>query len=352
MESRTLVRAMALLVQTVRVLFRSRADLALENLALRQQVAVLKQKRSRPPLTPLDRAFWVALREDWSRWAQALIIVQPETVVRWHRRGFQLYWRHKSQPRGPGRPRTDRETRELIRQMAMENVGWGAPKIHGELLKLGFVVSERTVFRYMPRRPADPYKVKQWMTFLRNHRDGIAACDFFTVPRVSFLLLYVFFVISHARRQILHVNVTAHPSAAWVIQQLREAFPFDTAPRYLILDRDSKFSEAVLEAIRAIGTKPVRTMYRSPWQNGVAERWVGSCRGEMLDHVVPLGERHLLRLVREYVRYYGEDRTHLSLEKDTPIPRAVTPRPVPDARVVALPRVGGLHHRYEWRDAA
>ena len=178
MESRTLVRAMALLVQTVRVLFRSRADLALENLALRQQVAVLKQKRSRPPLTPLDRAFWVALREDWSRWAQALIIVQPETVVRWHRRGFQLHWRHKSQPRGPGRPRTDREIRELIRQMASENVGWGAPKIHGELLKLGFVVSERTGSRYTPRRPADPDKVNQWTTFLRNHRDGIAASDF------------------------------------------------------------------------------------------------------------------------------------------------------------------------------
>ena len=351
-DSKMLVRVMVLLVQTVRALFRSRADLALENMALRQQVAVLKQKRSRPPLSGTDRAFWVALRQTWKHWANALIIVQPETVVKWHRKGFKLYWRWKSRPRGAGRPRADREVRSLIRKMATDNVTWGAPKIHGELLKLGFYVSERTVSRYMPRRPAPPDAIERWKTFLRNHRSEIAACDFFTVPTATFRVLYVFFLIHHDRRQLLHFNVTFHPTAAWVIQQLREAFPWDTNPRYLIFDRDSKFSPAVDGAIRSMGTESVRTAYRSPWQNGVAERWVGSCRREMLDHVVVLGEEHFRRLLGEYVRYYREDRTHLALGKDTPIPRAVTPKPCPDARVVALPRVGGLHHRYEWKQAA
>ncbi len=352
LDSKTLVRVTALLIQTVRALFRSRADLALENLALRQQVAVLKQQRPRPPLTRMDRAFWVALQQTWKHWAAALIIVQPDTVVRWHQRGFKLYWRHKSKPRGPGRPRADHEVRDLIRRMATENPTWGAPRIHGELLKLGFEVSERTVSRYVPSRPADPDKVKQWMAFLRNHREEIAGCDFFTVPTLTFQVLYVFFVISHARRRMLHVKVTAHPTAAWVIQQFREAFPFDTAPKYLILDRDSKFSDAVHGTIKSMGTKPVKTACRSPWQNGTAERWIGSCRRDVLDHVVVLGERHLLRLVKDYVAYHHEDRTHLGLHKETPIPRAVTPRPSASAQVVGLPRIGGLHHRYEWRTAA
>ncbi len=172
------------------------------------------------------------------------------------------------------------------------------------------------------------------------------------MPTVTFRVLYVFFIVHHARRQLIHVNVTAHPTAAWVIQQLREAFPWNTNPRYLIFDRDSKFAPAVEGAIRSMGTKAVRTAYRSPWQNGVAERWVASCRREMLDHVVVLGEEHLRRLLGEYVSYYREDRTHLSLNKDGPDSRPVTPRPSPGARVVALPRGGGLHHRYEWRRAA
>ena len=213
-------------------------------------------------------------------------------------------------------------------------------------------MSERTVPRYMPRRPLDPDKIRRWKTFLRNHREIIAACDFFTVPTITFDVLYVFFVIEHARRQVLHVNVTLHPTAAWVIQQLREAFPFDAAPSYLILDRDSKFSGAVHDAIKAMGTAAVKTAFRSPWQNGVAERWILSARREMLDRVVVLSERHLLRLMREYAAYHRDDRSHLSLEKNAPARRPVTPRPEPDANVVAVPRVGGLHHRYEWRDAA
>ncbi len=234
----------------------------------------------------------------------------------------------------------------------MAQDGWGAPRIHAELTKLGFLVSEMTVSRYLPRRPAEPDQVKRWIAFLRNHKDDIAAMDLFTVPTASLRLLYGFFVIEHGRRHILHFNATVHPTAAWVIQQLREAFPYDTAPRYLIFDRDATFSTAVVDFIKAMGTKPHRTSYRSPWQNGTAERWIGSCRRELLEHVVVLGERHLVRLVRAYISYYHEDRCHLGLNKDTPNVRAVTQRPSPTAKVVALPRVGGLHHRYEWREAA
>ena len=237
----------------------------------------------------------------------------------------------------------------------MAQDGWGAPRIHAELTKLGFVISEMTVSRYMPRLPAEPDLVKRWITCLRNHKDDIAAMDLFTVPTVSLRLLYGCFVIEHGRRHILHFNATFHPTATWVLQQLREAFPYDTAPRYLFFDRDSIFSAALVEfinIIRAMGTKPIRISYRSPWQNGTAERWIGSCRRELLEHVVVLGERHLVRLVRSYINDYHEDRCHLGLNKDTPNTRAVTPRPSPTAKVIALPRVAGLHHRYEWREAA
>ena len=234
----------------------------------------------------------------------------------------------------------------------MAQDGWGAPRIHAELTKLGFIISEKTVSRSMPRLPAEPDQVKRWVAFLRNHKDDIAAMDLFAVPTVSLRLLYGFFVIEHGRRHIVHFNATFHPTSAWVMQQLREAFPYDTAPRYLVFDRDSIFSPAVVEFIRAMRTKPVRISYRSPWQNGTAERWIGNCRRELLEHVVVLGERHLVRLVRTYISYYHEDRCHLGLGKDTPDERPITPRPSPTAKVVALPRVGGLHHRYEWREAA
>jgi transposase InsO family protein len=234
----------------------------------------------------------------------------------------------------------------------MAQDGWGAPRIHAELAKLGFVLSEITVSRYLPRRPAEPDQVKRWIAFLRNHKDDIAAMDLFTVPTISLRLLYGFFIIEHGRRRILHFNATFHPTAAWVIQQLRDAFPYDSAPKYLIFDRDSIFGFALLEFIKAMGTKPVRVSYRSPWQNGTAERWIGSCRRELLEHVVIFGERHLVRLVRDYLHYYHEDRCHLGINKDTPNQRRVTPRPSATAKVVALRRVGGLHHRYEWWEAA
>ena len=233
-----------------------------------------------------------------------------------------------------------------------QNPSWGAPKIHGELLKLGFVLSERSVSRYLRavQRRGDPGK--RWLTFLRNHREAIVALDFFTVRTVSFRVLYCLFVIEHARRRILHFHVTSQPASAWVVQQLREAFPDSTPYRYVILDRDTKFDAEVLNVLRSIGLKPKRTSRESPWQNGVAERWVGSCRRELLDYVIPLNERHLRRLIRDYVRYYHLDRTHDGLGKDTPDRRPIENNPGNGAKVISLPRVGGLHHRYGWQQAA
>jgi len=339
------------ILAAVRVFFRSRRDTALEVLALRQQVAVLKRKRPRPALNSLDRLFWTTLRRFWSRWADVLVIVKPETVIGWHRAGFRLYWRWRSRPRG-GRPKITEEIRALIRRLAAENPDWGAPKIHGELQKLGFVVSERTVARYLRRvrRRGDPGK--RWLAFLQNHREVIVAFDFFTVPTVTFKLLYCFFVIEHGRRKILHFNVTRHPTAEWVVQQLREAFSEAAPYRYVILDRDSKFDADVIAFLKATGLKPKRTSVQAPWQNGTAERWVGGCRGEMLDHIIALNEEHLRRLLRDDVSYYHGDRIHDSLEKDTPHRRPVAQKPTPQATVISDPRLGGLHHRYSWQEAA
>jgi putative transposase len=325
-------------------LFRCRGNLVLENLALRQQLAVLKRRRPRPSLGLFDKLFWVIARRVWSAWKQSLIIVTPETVVRWHRTGFRMYWRLISRVRTEGgRRRTPKEIRELIFQMVADNPTWGAPRIHGELLMLGFNLSERTISRWMKRAPKDPDRAKRWLAFLRNHREAIAAMDFFTVPTITFGVLYCFFVISHDRRRILHVNVTKHPTSAWIIQQLREAFPFEAAHKYLIFDRDRKFGLEVIAAVKATRIIPKRTSFRSPWQNGIAERWVGSCRGDLLDHIVALNEHHLKRLLSEYVRYHHEDRTHLGLQKGTPEGRI---RSEASGPVLSQERLGGLHHRY------
>jgi putative transposase len=230
--------------------------------------------------------------------------------------------------------------------MAAENPSWGAPRIHGELLKLGFDVSERTVSRWLSRAPRNPEAAQRWLAFLQNHREAIAAMDFFTVPSFNFGVLYCFFVITHDRRRILHCNVTRHPTGLWIAQQLREAFPYDPPCKYLIYDRDAKFDGQVSEAVAVLGLQTVRTSFRSPWQNGIAERWVGGCRRDLLDHVIPLNERHLKRLLADYIRYFHDDRTHLGLEKDTPKQRPVAKRSQ-KSRVLTFPRLGGLHHRYE-----
>jgi transposase InsO family protein len=338
-------RFIGLCIGTLVRLLRARRSLLVENLALRQQLAVLKRRHPRPRLELLDKLFWVAVRRFWSGWKQALLVVSPETVVRWHRSGFALYWRAISKARGVvGRKRISKEVRDLIFRIVMENPTWGAPRIHGELLMLGFDVSERTISRWMRRVPRDAERAKRWLAFLRNHREVIAAMDFFTVPTLTFGVLYCLFVIGHGRRRVLHFSVTRHPTSTWIVQQLREAFPYQWAPSFLIFDRDAKYGLEVSIAVRSMAIQAIRTSFRSPWQNGIAERWVESCRRDLLDHVIAINECHLKRLLSEYVRYYHEDRTHLGLDKETPGDRM---RSMSSGQVLGRARLGGLHHRYD-----
>ena len=323
---------------------RPRALLFAENLVLRQQLAILRRATPRPRLRPIDRAFWVIVSRLWSRWAECLAIVQPATVIGWHRRGFARWWAWKS--RRVGRPPLARELVSLIEQMTLENPLWSRRRIASELAKLGYAVDKDTVAKYMPKpaqRPRNPPS-QTWKTFLRNHLAGTIAIDFLTVPTVTFKVLYVFFVLSLERRRVLHVNVTAHPYATWAAQQIVEAIGAEIVPARLIRDRDAIFGTEFDARVNNLGVRQIRISPRSPWQNGYAERWVGTLRRELLDHVIVLGERHLLRLVRQHVAYYNSDRPHMSLGGDSPVTRDVES---PTAgKVIALPRVGGLHHRY------
>lgn len=311
-----------------------------ENLALRQQLAMLQRTCKRAQPTPLDRLYWIVFSRCVDGWRAMLHTLHPDTVVRWHREGFRHYWRWKS--RRIGRPRIDPDIRRLIREMQSANVGWGAPRIHGELLKLGFDVSQATVSKYMSRRPNSPSQT--WRTFLNNHARDIAAIDFFTIPTATFQILWVFIVLRHDRRHLAHFNVTAHPTAAWTAQQMVEAFPFDSVPRYVIRDRDGIYGSGFRSRVHSMGIDEVPTAPRSPWQNPYAQRVIGSLRRAMLNHVIVLNERHLRRLLRAYVEYYHGFRTHLSLDKDCPDPRPTMHSTI---EVVAFPMVGGLHHRYE-----
>ena len=324
--------------------FRDRASLQLEIVALRHQLEVLQRdRRGRIRFSPLDRAFWSLLFRFWSGCVDAVVIVKPDTIVRWHRQGFRFYWTWKSRPRKRGRPRITVEIRELIRRMSRENPMWGAPRIHGELLRLGIEVSQATVSKYMTRHRKPPSQ--SWRAFLRSHAGCAVGADFFVVPTLTFRILFVFVILHHARRHIVHVNVTAHPTSQWTAQQIREAFPWETAPRFLIRDRDRTYGKVFCSRLRSMHIEEVRIAPRSPWQNAHVERVIGSIRRECLDHVVVLSESHLRRLLRSYLDYYHRTRTHLSLDKDCPEPRPVQP---PDqGRIVALPKVGGLHHRYE-----
>jgi len=273
-------------------------------------------------------------------------LVKPETVIGWHRKGFKLYWTWKSRSRG-GRARIDAEIRTLIRRMTRDNPTWGAPRIHGELLKLGFEVSEATVSRYMPRRRKPPSQ--SWHTFLRNHCQDLVSIDFFVVPTATFRVLYVFLVLDHQRRRIVQFNVTDAPSARWTGQQLVNAFPYDSAPKYLIRDRDKIYGAAFVRRARAMGIEQVLTAPRSPWQNPCCERVIGTLRRDCLNHIIVLGEQHLRRILRKYLEYYHGSGTHLALDKDAPESRER--ESTDDGKVIALPMVGGLHHRYTRRAA-
>jgi transposase InsO family protein len=331
---------------TFRGLIRSRIALHLEVLALHHQLQVLQRsQRHRLALGNVDRCLWVGLSRVWANWRTALVIVKPETVIAWHRRGFRLWWTWKSRRR-LGRPTVPADIRTLIRTMAHTNPLWGAPRIHGELLKLGIDVCQATVAKYMSRRHEPPSQT--WRTFLANHIDQIVAADFFLVPTLTYRLVFVLVLLAHDRRRIRHVAVTAHPTAAWTAQQLREAFPWDDAPRYLIHDRDHAF-DSLAATSKAMGIEDVLTAPHAPWQNPFVERFIGSARRECFDHVIVVNEAGVRKLMIRYCSYHERSRTHLALDKDTPIPRPVTPSV--DGEIVAIPEVGGLHHRYERRAA-
>jgi putative transposase len=259
--------------------FRSRAALQLEIVALRHQIGVLQRSMKRPKMTPADRLLWVWLCSVWHDWRSGVRIMKASTVVGWHRKGFRLFWTWKIRRGKAGRPAVPNEVRELIRTMSRENPIWGAPKIHGELLKLGIEIGETSVSKYMVRRRTPPSQT--WKTFLENHVKSMVSVDFFTVPTIRFQNLYVFLVLAHERRRIVHFAVTAHPTAEWTAHQLREAFPWESAPRYLLRDRDRIFGKEFVDQLKAMGIKQVLSAPRSPWQRAYVERVIGTIRREL-----------------------------------------------------------------------
>jgi transposase InsO family protein len=301
--------------------FKSNIRLEAENAVLRHQVIVLRRKlKGRVRLTNNDRWFFVQLYRWFPSILPVLMIIRPETLVGWHRAGFRRYWRWKSRRRG-GRPQIETELRALIRQMSTENLLWGAPRIHGELLKLGFSVAQSSVAKYMVKRRGPPSQ--EWRTFLRNHAPDIAAMDLFVVPTIGFKLLYGFVIIRLDRRDLVWIGVTTNPTAEWVARQINEAFPWDGAPRYMIRDRDRIYGTVVTRRLRAMGIRDKPIAPASPWQNSFAERVIGSIRRECLDHIIVLGEQHLRRILKNYADYYNGIRTHRSLNKDAPVSRLV-----------------------------
>ena len=333
------------------LLISRKKNLLIENLALRQQLAIMKQHVKRPKIRIRDRIFWVFLSRVWKDWKNVLIVVKPETVIRWHRKGFKLFWTFKSRKRSAGRPSIAPEIRKLIQDMASANPLWGAPRIHGELTKLGIDVHERTVSNIIKRiRPRKPPS-QTWRTFLGNHMFNTFAIDFFVVPTARFQVLYVLVIIWHETRQVVHFNVTRHPTAMWTAQQIVEACPWNTLPKYLLRDRDGIYGKCFQSRIKNMGILEVKTAPRSPWQNAYVERLIGSIRRDCLDHIIVLNEGHLKRILTEYLEYYHQDRTHLGIGKETPAGRSVLEKPE-NGKLIALPRLGGLHHRYEWEDAA
>src|SRR3982074_279538 len=320
--------------------FKSNIRLEAENAVLRHQLIVLRRKlKGRARLTNNARSFFVQLYRWFPSILPVLMIIRPETLVGWHRAGFRRYWRWKSCRRG-GRPQIEAELRALIRQMSTENLLWGAPRIHGELLKLGFSVAQSSVAKYMVKRRGPPSQ--EWRTFLRNPAADIAAMDLFVVPTIGFKLLYGFVIIRLDRRDLVWIGVTTNPTAEWVARQITAAFPWDSAPRYLIRDRDRIYGTVVTRRLRAMGIRDKPIAPASPWQNSFAERLIGSIRRECVDHFIVLGEAHLRRILRFYARYYNDIRTDRSLDKDAPVSRPVQRTGV----ITSNPILGGLYRHY------
>jgi transposase InsO family protein len=335
-----MIEFLSLVAHVVVSPFKTRARLEAEIILLRHQVNVLRRRLpSKPKLTVADRLVFVWLYRLFPSVLAAITIVQPDTILRWYRTGFRLYWRWKSRSRG-GRPRVPLEIRRLIREMSLANRLWGAPRIHGELLKLGIEVAQSTVAKYMARRGRG--RSQTWKTFLRNHSAGIAATNFLIVPTIGFRLLFVLVILKHQRRRLISLSVTANPTAEWIAHQITDAFPWNEAPDYLIRDRDASYGHAVTRRLAAMGIRDHPTAPQSPWQNGHAERLIGSARRECLDHIVVFGDAHLRRILADYAGYYNELRTHLSLDKDSP-----THRPIQRfGQLATRPILGGLHHHY------
>ena len=332
------------LFRLLRAFCKPRMLLAVENVCLRQQMAVLSRMQSRPLLRDKDRRFWILMSRWFPKWEDCLLIVQPETVLKWHERGWRTYWRWKSKRGQPGRKRIPLELRQLIRRLAAENPLWGQVRIMAELLKLGYVVSPRTVRRYI-RRPWSGKPSPQWKEFLAQHAKDIWACDFCCVRTLTFQTLYVFFLIHHATREIVHIRVTRNPAAAWTGQQVVNACFEREPPKYLIRDRDGIYGHEFRRKVSALGIREIRTPVRAPKANAIAERFVGTLRRECLDHVFIFNERHLQGVVDEFVGYYNRQRPHRSLAHRPPYPVSAATSP-PRGAVIAEPVLGGLHHVY------
>jgi len=325
------------------VLFRTQLHLRAENVALRHQLAIYQRTVKRPIIRPEDRILWSWLSRCWARWRDVLVFVRPETVIAWQRKRFRDHWARLSKAGKPGRPQISVEIRELIRTISSANPLWGTPRIVGELGKLGITVAKSTVDKYRVRSGNAPSPT--WKAFLHNHVNDLVSIDFCIVPTIRFKLLYILVVLAHSRRRVIHFNVTANPAALWTAQQIVEAFPWDGAPKYLLRDRDAIYGGEFRKRVHAMDIEQVLSAPRSPWQNPFVERLIGTLRRDCLDHVIALNERHLRHVVAQYLDYYHDWRTHLSLSMDAPNPRVV--HPLDRGSVVAFPELGGLHHHYE-----
>lgn len=323
-------------------ILQQRNSLMMENLALRHQLMVLQRNRPKPRFTESDRIFWVAYSILVKGWQGFLEIASPRTVVDWNKRRFKMYWANKSRNRGPGRPRVSQEIQELIRTMSQANPTWGTPRIIGELKKIDISVSKATVDRYRIKRKGNPSPT--WKSFLTNEAKTMASIDFFTVPTATFRVLYVFVALIHERHRVVHFNVTENPSGTWTTQQIIDAFPWEDVPKFIIRDNDRIYSKMFTKRLKGMGIKEVKTAFQSPWQNPYCERVNGSIRRDCLDHVIIFNEQCLREILKSYFDYYHKSRCHLSLEQDSPEPRAIEP---PDhGKVEAIPKVSGLHHHY------
>ena len=337
------MKSLAMIIfECLKLIFRSKHDIVLENLALRHQLTVQQRSMKRPKIKNRDRIFWIWLSRFWNNWRASLIVVKPPTVIAWHKKGFKSYWKRKS--RRVGRPNIDWELIKLIRKMQKENVTWFAQRIQGELNKLGFEVCDNTVAKYVSKdKDDDNSRQQRWLTFLRNHTKNTVGIDFLVVRTVFFKAIYVFVAISHDRRKMLHFAVTANPHSQWAIQQLRETFAFNETAKYVIRDYDKIFSNDFKTHINNFGLEDTPTASRCPCQNPIAERVIGTLRRECLDHMIVFNEKHLHSVLDEFINdYYNVSRTHMSLEKDSPVPRPTQVH----GKIVSKPILGGLHHVY------